>query len=138
MAMTASHSNDWKAPRPDDPAVPAPEASSPPAAPARNAEAQNTSTRAVVTDAPRLVSALGESATASSKRPRRPCWILRTRTAASAATPTATKKYTLSETPPGRGARRLDRKSTRLNSSHVASSYAVLCVKKKTPVRSKL
>src|SRR5690625_4312204 len=26
-----------------------------------------------------------------------------------------------------------DRKSTRLNSSHVATSYAVLCLKKKTP-----
>src|SRR5690625_6117097 len=26
-----------------------------------------------------------------------------------------------------------DRKSTRLNSSHVASSYAVFCLKKKTP-----
>src|SRR5437870_8137086 len=29
------------------------------------------------------------------------------------------------------GARRLDRKSTRLNSSHVAISYAVFCLKKK-------
>src|SRR5437660_4030642 len=27
----------------------------------------------------------------------------------------------------------LDRKSTRLNSSHVASSYAVFCLKQKTP-----
>src|SRR5439155_8176580 len=30
------------------------------------------------------------------------------------------------------GATRLDRKSTRLNSSHVAISYAVFCLKKKT------
>src|SRR5437870_11291066 len=30
------------------------------------------------------------------------------------------------------GVRRLDRKSTRLNSSHVAISYAVFCLKKKT------
>src|SRR5690625_5561689 len=29
-----------------------------------------------------------------------------------------------------------DRKSTRLNSSHVAISYAVFCLKKKTPARS--
>src|SRR5439155_11499241 len=28
----------------------------------------------------------------------------------------------------------LDRKSTRLNSSHVAISYAVFCLKKKTPL----
>src|SRR5690625_7085541 len=31
-------------------------------------------------------------------------------------------------------AKELDRKSTRLNSSHVASSYAVFCLKKKTNV----
>src|SRR5437870_10747948 len=30
----------------------------------------------------------------------------------------------------------LDRKSTRLNSSHVAISYAVFCLKKKSPYRS--
>src|SRR5690625_6594128 len=30
------------------------------------------------------------------------------------------------------GANQLDRKSTRLNSSHVATSYAVFCLKKKT------
>src|SRR5207249_10860938 len=30
---------------------------------------------------------------------------------------------------------RLDRKSTRLNSSHVSISYAVFCLKKKTPNR---
>src|SRR5690625_6222623 len=29
-----------------------------------------------------------------------------------------------------------DRKSTRLNSSHVAISYAVFCLKKKTPINS--
>src|SRR5439155_12856344 len=33
----------------------------------------------------------------------------------------------------GAGPARLDRKSTRLNSSHVAISYAVFCLKKKTP-----
>src|SRR5690625_5958196 len=33
--------------------------------------------------------------------------------------------------PPARGASRRDRKSTRLNSSHVAISYAVFCLKKK-------
>src|SRR5699024_11340582 len=30
-----------------------------------------------------------------------------------------------------------DRKSTRLNSSHVSSSYAVFCLKKKTPVAAR-
>ena len=107
MAMTASHNNDWKAPSPDEPAVPAPDARRPPARPARKADTQNTSTRAVVTDAPRLVSALGESATASRSRPSRPVWMRRTSTAATTATPTAMKKYTLSEAPPGRGAMRL-------------------------------
>src|SRR5690625_6994373 len=34
------------------------------------------------------------------------------------------------------GADGRDRKSTRLNSSHVAISYAVFCVKKKTPTSS--
>src|SRR5437660_11284115 len=34
--------------------------------------------------------------------------------------------------PPERRWRRRDRKSTRLNSSHVAISYAVFCLKKKT------
>src|SRR5439155_5765460 len=33
---------------------------------------------------------------------------------------------------PDREKRRVDRKSTRLNSSHVANSYAVFCLKKKT------
>src|SRR5437660_2392192 len=33
--------------------------------------------------------------------------------------------------PPPANVRRLDRKSTRLNSSHVAISYAVFCLKKK-------
>src|SRR5207249_10913760 len=33
-------------------------------------------------------------------------------------------------------ARQRDRKSTRLNSSHVSISYAVLCLKKKMPSRS--
>src|SRR5204862_8341905 len=32
---------------------------------------------------------------------------------------------------PAAGGRRVDRKSTRLNSSHVESSYAVFCLKKK-------
>src|SRR5699024_12315301 len=31
-------------------------------------------------------------------------------------------------------ATKLDRKSTRLNSSHVSISYAVFCLKKKTPI----
>src|SRR3712207_8426675 len=33
--------------------------------------------------------------------------------------------------PPGRGRCRLDRKSTRLNSSHANTSYAVFCLKRK-------
>src|SRR5690349_22520448 len=33
--------------------------------------------------------------------------------------------------------RDIDRKSTRLNSSHVESSYAGFCLKKKTPVRAR-
>src|SRR5699024_11992834 len=37
----------------------------------------------------------------------------------------------LSHTHPGNLSRRLDRKSTRLNSSHVSISYAVFCLKKK-------
>src|SRR5699024_1579441 len=36
------------------------------------------------------------------------------------------------ENEPERGARCTDRKSTRLNSSHVSISYAVFCLKKKT------
>src|SRR5690348_18075311 len=35
-----------------------------------------------------------------------------------------------------RRCRKLDRKSTRLNSSHPSISYAVFCLKKKTSVRS--
>src|SRR5439155_6237031 len=35
----------------------------------------------------------------------------------------------------GKLTRRADRKSTRLNSSHVAISYAVFCLKKKTKIR---
>src|SRR5690625_6735742 len=35
---------------------------------------------------------------------------------------------------PGRGPRPQDRKSTRLNSSHVAISYAVFCLKKKIKI----
>src|SRR2546426_3294781 len=37
---------------------------------------------------------------------------------------------------PGRGGAR-DRKSTRLNSSHLVISYAVFCLKKKNPTRSR-
>src|SRR5438874_4126813 len=37
---------------------------------------------------------------------------------------------------PGRHRAAPDRKSTRLNSSHVETSYAVFCLKKKTPERS--
>src|SRR5438477_8106329 len=33
--------------------------------------------------------------------------------------------------PPGEPVRKLDRKSTRLNSSHMSISYAVFCLKKK-------
>src|SRR5436305_10433372 len=36
-----------------------------------------------------------------------------------------------------RNAWHVDRKSTRLNSSHVRSSYAVLCLKKKKPQRAR-
>src|SRR5690625_1719786 len=36
---------------------------------------------------------------------------------------------------PGRRSFGIDRKSTRLNSSHVAISYAVFCLKKKTPTK---
>src|SRR5439155_6533133 len=36
---------------------------------------------------------------------------------------------------PARRGRRLDRKSTRLNSSHVANSYAVFCLEKKIETR---
>src|SRR5256885_12655196 len=39
--------------------------------------------------------------------------------------------------PPG-GARALDRKSTRLNSSHLVISYAVFCLKKKTETTCRL
>src|ERR1035438_7408996 len=35
------------------------------------------------------------------------------------------------------GAARADRKSTRLNSSHLGISYAVFCLKKKTPERDR-
>jgi hypothetical protein len=92
MAMTPSHSSDWKAPSPDGPAVRDPEASSAPAMPARKADRQKTSTSAVVTDAPRLVRALGESATASSSRPRRAFCRRWTATAAATANATTTKK----------------------------------------------
>src|SRR5690606_39623058 len=37
-----------------------------------------------------------------------------------------------SRSPPRSGLRKRDRKSTRLNSSHVKISYAVFCLKKKT------
>src|SRR5690554_7400375 len=40
--------------------------------------------------------------------------------------------------PAGRSAQCLDRKSTRLNSSHVRISYAVFCLKKKTKIHIKL
>src|SRR5437870_10974192 len=43
-------------------------------------------------------------------------------------------RYAVETIPPlyTAGIRHLDRKSTRLNSSHVAISYAVFCLKKKT------
>src|SRR5690625_6621524 len=43
----------------------------------------------------------------------------------------AVSPYTGSRTRSHRGAASRDRKSTRLNSSHVAISYAVFCLKKK-------
>src|SRR5437870_11515710 len=43
----------------------------------------------------------------------------------------------LLDRPIGRPADLLDRKSTRLNSSHVAISYAVFCLKKKKVVKSR-
>src|SRR5437870_9988921 len=49
-----------------------------------------------------------------------------------AADPILAKPIQISFDPQGR----LDRKSTRLNSSHVAISYAVFCLKKKTDNRS--
>src|SRR5439155_16045458 len=39
---------------------------------------------------------------------------------------------------PGRSTWMIDRKSTRLNSSHVAISYAVLCLKKKKTIANSL
>src|SRR3712207_8197295 len=41
----------------------------------------------------------------------------------------------LRERPVGQGRRRLDRKSTRLNSSHANISYAVFCLKKKKKMK---
>src|ERR1035438_10851873 len=38
--------------------------------------------------------------------------------------------------PPSKRAARIDRKSTRLNSSHLAISYAVFCLKKKKDLKS--
>src|SRR5690625_3502442 len=38
---------------------------------------------------------------------------------------------------PGRHSELLDRKSTRLNSSHVAISYAVFCLKKKNKIQAR-
>src|SRR3712207_8139181 len=38
----------------------------------------------------------------------------------------------------GRGARGVDRKSTRLNSSHANISYAVFCLKKKNNIKKQL
>src|SRR5690606_39570298 len=38
----------------------------------------------------------------------------------------------------GRGTEQVDRKSTRLNSSHVKTSYAVFCVKKKMAPRRRI
>src|SRR5690349_4261801 len=38
----------------------------------------------------------------------------------------------IASSPPGSPGERIDRKSTRLNSSHVEISYAVVCLKKKT------
>src|SRR5207249_9956886 len=39
--------------------------------------------------------------------------------------------------PPSASPRKIDRKSTRLNSSHVSISYAVFCLKKKKKIKQK-
>src|SRR5256885_5408112 len=48
--------------------------------------------------------------------------------------PTSSPPRRSRQTPVGRRARRRDRKSTRLNSSHLVISYAVFCLKKKKDV----
>src|SRR5215813_14422376 len=48
----------------------------------------------------------------------------------------ATSSWMVSPCSPPRVIRRPDRKSTRLNSSHVRISYAVFCLKKKQPTSS--
>src|SRR5439155_21150520 len=47
--------------------------------------------------------------------------------------PCAARSRSFNPARPGRPRRSGDRKSTRLNSSHVAISYAVFCLKKKEP-----
>src|SRR5262245_64273048 len=46
-------------------------------------------------------------------------------------------KFTIPPSDPEGGIVNLDRKSTRLNSSHLGISYAVFCLKKKTVLHSK-
>src|SRR5207253_11249344 len=50
---------------------------------------------------------------------------------ASACAPSCFARSSCASPPAARRRRRTDRKSTRLNSSHVAISYAVFCLKKK-------
>src|SRR2546425_11872554 len=71
MASTVSHVRDWKAPNPTPEIDPDSEANSAPAIPASAAEMQKASTRETSTLAPWVTSAVGESAIASSNRPRR-------------------------------------------------------------------
>src|SRR5690349_23410664 len=61
------------------------------------------------------------------------------RSAAKFATPDRVEDLLMGERASGRGEERrenlpLDRKSTRLNSSHVENSYAVFCLKKKKSI----
>src|SRR5690625_6634681 len=74
------------------------------------------------------------SALSSSNRPRSVYNKGLTSSPSRLITPAATSSFLALPLPPIYFLTRLatDRKSTRLNSSHVASSYAVFCLKKKT------
>src|SRR5688500_19494888 len=60
------------------------------------------------------------------------------RSAAQPPSPSAVSRPTARHRGRGRGLRGGDRKSTRLNSSHLVISYAVFCLKKKKKCSSKL